>query len=250
MVTDALQFRTAFSSHMQTAPSLRVAVLCSGHAPGLAHLLSRASIHAHQWTIVCCVSSETEFADKTVARAHGVPIVHHAIRDFRDATHPDCRLSDLRMRAAFDRRTVHILRGYRPDVVLLSGYRLLLTRPFLDTYPDRILNVHHSDLNLRTPDGAPRYPGLQAVRDAILAGEVETRSTIHLVNSDLDDGLPILRSEPYPVSPTASRALADNDSASLAQEIRAHEERMLSDAFGPLMEKALDMWSMPISIAS
>ena len=235
---------------MLTHPPLRVAVLCSRRAPGLAHLLARASVHEQRWTIVCCVSSEHEFADLAIARAHGVPIVHHAIRGFRDAIYPTCRLSDVRMRAAYDRRTVEILRGYRPDVVLLSGYLLLLTRPFLEAYSDRILNVHHSDLNLRQPDGTPRYPGLRAVRDAILAGEVETRSTIHLVNAKLDDGLPILRSEPYPVSAAARRALADNDRETLKQEIRAHENRMLNHAFGPLMEKALDLWSEPSAIAS
>lgn len=235
---------------MLRPPPVRVAVLCSRRAPGLTHLLNRAANHESYWAIVCCVSSEADFGDADSVRAHGVPVVHHALRAFRDAMHPDRRLCDLQMRAAYDRRTIDILRGYRPDLVLLSGYLLLLTKPFLDAYPDRILNVHHSDLHLRRADGAPKYPGLRAVRDAILAGESETRSTIHLVNAHLDDGLPLLRSEPYPVSAAAVRARATDDRALLKQEIRAHENRMLNDAFGPLMEKALDIWSSPNVLAS
>jgi len=109
--------------------------------------------------------------------------------------------------------------------------------------------VHHSDLLLRTGDGAPKYPGLRAVRDAILAGELETRSTIHLVNGRLDDGLPLMRSAPYPVSELAAWALAEGNREILRREIRAHEDWMLRTAFGPLMEQALDMLTAPVTRA-
>ena len=74
-------------------------------------------------------------------------------------------------------RTVELLRSHEPDLVILAGYLWLLTQPMLSAFENRIVNVHHADLRLRTASGAVRYPGLRAVRDAILAGEAETRCT-------------------------------------------------------------------------
>src|SRR4029079_5531074 len=83
------------------------------------------------------------------------------------------------------------LRRRNVDVVLLAGYLLILTSPMLDAFAGRIINVHQSDLFQRTPEGHVRSPGLRAVRDAIRAGETETRATAHIVTGDLDEG-PVL----------------------------------------------------------
>ncbi len=232
---------------MLTHTPIRVAVLCSRRAPGLLHLLTEAERRPHNWAIVCCVTSEERFEDEDLVRQHDVPVVHHPLRRFRGEYAPQVRLSDLTLRAAYDGATVEILEPYQPDLILLAGYLLLLTSPMLTAFDNRILNVHHSDLQLRNADGGPRYPGLRAVRDAILAGELETRSTVHLVNAALDAGVPLLRSEAYPVSELAAWALAEGEGARdvLKREIRVHETWMLRDAFGPLMEQALDMLSAP-----
>ena len=221
---------------------LRVAVLCSHRAPGLLHLLGHASGRGRRWDIVCCLTSEETFEGEADVRRHEVPVVHHPVRLFYAVRDVSARRSNLRLRPAYDRRTVELLSPHRPDIVLLAGYLLLLTDPMLSAFPDRILNVHHSDLLLRDATGAPRFAGLRAVRDAILAGELETRSTVHFVNARLDDGPPLARSEPFPVSELAVWALAEGEHARdvLRQEIRAHENRMLETSFGPLMEQALD----------
>lgn len=241
---------------MLTNPPLRVAVLCSRRAPGLVHLLTDAAGRGTRWHIACCLTSEETFEDEDVVSACAVPVIHHPRRQFYAARDPQARLKDMRLREEYDRRTVELLRPYRPDVVLLAGYLLLLTDPMLTTFADRIVNVHHADLHLRDASGAPRFPGLRAVRDAILAGELETRSTAHIVNPRLDDGLPLVRSEAYPVSELAVWALAEGETARdvLRREIRAHEERMLRESFGPLMARALDMLadiaSAPEALAS
>lgn len=225
--------------------TLRVAVLCSKRAPGLMHLLTEASGRNRQWQIVCCLTSELGFDGESDVVGLGMPVIHHPRRQFYAERDPQARLRDMHLREEYDRRTVDLLRPYRPDVVLLAGYLLLLTDPMLCAFPDRIVNVHHADLLLRDADGGPRFPGLRAVRDAILAGEVETRATAHIVNARLDDGVPLVVSEPFPVSELAAWALAEGESARavLRQEIRAHEERMLRTSFGPVMAKALDLLS-------
>jgi folate-dependent phosphoribosylglycinamide formyltransferase PurN len=217
-----------------------VAVLCSRRAPGLLHLLDCERRRAVDWQIVCCVSSEETFEEEAEVAHQLVPVIHHPVRRFYDAYDRNAKLSDLRVRAAYDERTIDLLEAHEADVVLLAGYLLLLTRPMLSAFAPRILNVHHSDLLQRAPSGGPRYPGLRAVRDAILAGEFETRSTLHVVTDHLDDGPSLIRSQPFPVSEAAMWARAAGSPDVLRRAIWVHQEWMLRAAFGPLMEAGLD----------
>ena len=97
----------------------------------------------------------------------------------------------------------------------------------LEAFPDRIVNVHGSDLARTGARGRPLYAGLRAVRDAIRAGEPETRATAHFVTERLDEGPILLRSRPFPVSPL----VADLRRRGLAHALKAyafaHQEWML-----------------------
>jgi phosphoribosylglycinamide formyltransferase-1 len=217
---------------MLTLDCPRVAVLCSGRAPGLLHLIARSRRPGAAFEIVCCVTSEVAFEGEVDVIAAGVPVLHHP------------RVGDLTARPKYDARTVDLLAPYHADLVVLAGYLLLLTSPMLNAYPHRIINVHHSDLGQRDAAGAPRYPGLRAVRDAILAGESETRSSAHIVTADLDDGPVLLRSRPYPVPEIARWALLQGEHDVLRRVIWAHQEWMLRDAFGPLMEHAVERMAL------
>jgi folate-dependent phosphoribosylglycinamide formyltransferase PurN len=226
---------------MLTRSPLRVAVLCSLRAPGLVHLLTRAARRGRGWDVVCCLTSEEGFDDEGAVREHGVPVIRHPVRRFYGARDPLARVGDTRLREDYDRQTAALLHPYRPDLVILAGYLLLLTPPMLAAAENRILNVHHSDLLLRNAAGGPRYPGLRAVRDAILAGEPETRSTVHVVTERLDDGPPILRSPAFPVPEIAAWARTAGAGDVLRRVIWTHQEWMLRTAFGPLMEQSLDL---------
>jgi phosphoribosylglycinamide formyltransferase 1 len=85
------------------------------------------------------------------------------------------------------------LRGV--DLVVLAGYMHLLTTPFLDRFPDRIVNVHPSLL--------PAFPGARAIDDALQAGVETTGVTVHFVDEGLDTGA-VIRQEPVAVEPRAT----------------------------------------------
>jgi phosphoribosylglycinamide formyltransferase-1 len=96
------------------------------------------------------------------------------------------------------------------DLVVLAGYMHLLTKPFLDRFPERIVNVHPSLL--------PEFPGAHAIDDALAAGVETTGVTVHLVDAGLDTG-PIVRQEPVAVEPRAT----------LPDRIHAVEHRILPE---------------------
>ncbi|MGZ8782054.1 MAG: phosphoribosylglycinamide formyltransferase, partial [Gaiellaceae bacterium] len=91
-----------------------------------------------------------------------------------------------------------------------AGYMHLLTPPFLDRFPERIVNVHPSLL--------PEFPGAHAIEKALAAGVETTGVTVHLVDEGLDTGA-VIRQEPVPVQPRAT----------LLERIHAVEHRLLPE---------------------
>lgn len=71
------------------------------------------------------------------------------------------------------------------DLIILAGYMRLIGPTILAKYPRRILNIHPSLL--------PKFKGLDAVGQAIKAGETVTGVTIHFVDEGMDTGEIILQ---------------------------------------------------------
>jgi folate-dependent phosphoribosylglycinamide formyltransferase PurN len=216
---------------------LRVGVLCSRRAPGLAELLERSRHGAFE--IVCCLTSEEDFAERGLARSAGIACLSHPVRAYHRARRTS--LSDREIRASYDSLTAKRLERFDLDVVVLSSYLYILTQPMLDAFPNRIFNVHGSDLERTDPDGRPLYVGLRAVRDAIVAGETETRASLHLVTEALDEGPVLLRSWPFPVPPLVADARAARSRQTLHAYAFAHQEWMLRSAWGPLLAHGLEL---------
>ena len=95
-------------------------------------------------------------------------------------------------------------------LVVCAGYMQLLTAPFLERFPERIVNVHPSLL--------PQFPGARPIDDALAAGVETTGVTVHLVDEGLDTG-PVIRQEPVPVAPQET----------LTERIHAVEHRLLPE---------------------
>jgi phosphoribosylglycinamide formyltransferase-1 len=219
---------------------LRIAVLCSHRAPGLLHLLNADPDRGRTFDIVCCVTSESTFAEEVRVERRGVPTRSHDIRAFYDARKAPLGHAP-EVRAAFDAKTVDILKVYSPDLVLLAGYLYLLSDPMLSAFDKRILNLHFADLTLRTPGGGPGFPGIRAVRDALAAGCPETRATVHLVDETVDAGPPLVRSWAFPVSPMVEEAQAWAATDMLHAYAFAHEQWMMRACAGPLWSAALQL---------
>ena len=61
----------------------------------------------------------------------------------------------------------------------------IIKSEFLSLYPNKIINIHPSLL--------PKFPGLNAGKQALDAGVSETGCTVHYVNYKLDSGKIILQ---------------------------------------------------------
>ena len=134
----------------------------------------------------------------------------YALQRARDAGIPTAIFS-LDCHADRDERDLVMatwLEEHGVELVVLAGYMHLLTKPFLDRFPRRIVNVHPSLL--------PAFPGAHAIADALAAGVETTGVTVHYVDEDLDTG-DVIRQEDVFVEPRES----------LVERIHAVEHRLL-----------------------
>jgi folate-dependent phosphoribosylglycinamide formyltransferase PurN len=224
---------------MLTRPQtpLRVALLTTSRAPGLAYLLENDPNRGRIYELVALVATDTVGDALRRTGVSGPHVVLHDLRSFCNGR--GGRIGDLALRREFDAATVRLLDPYRPDLVVLCGYLHVLTAPMLDRFPDRILNIHDADLRLTGADGRPRYRGLRSTRDAVLAGESETRSTVHLVTPDVDVGPVLLLSAPFPVHPMVADARRWGATDILKACAFAQREWMMRACWGPLLAEAI-----------
>jgi len=201
----------------------RVAILCSKRAPGLDYVLRHPDCGT-MYDVAGVVTTDNApgFDD--------VPVIHHSPRAFD-------------RREDFDAITAQMLQELDADVVVLLGYLYVLTAPMLEAFPGRILNVHDADLTLLGSDGRRRYRGLHSTRDAILAGERETRSTLHVVTAEVDEGPIVALSEPFPVAPLVQDALALGALDMIRAYAYAHREWMMRRAWGPMVIAELEKFA-------
>lgn len=216
---------------------MRVAVLCSRRAPGLQEFLEDPRCGS-AYEVVALLSSDPDSGITLRAKTAGVPAIGHDIHVFSGERGRDSK--DLEVRPAYDRKTLELLHACDPELLVLSGYLYVLTRPVLDAFEDRIVNIHDADLLRVGADGRPLYPGLHATRDAILAGEPETRLTAHLVTEEVDLGPPLVRSRPFPVHPMVEDARRWGSEEILSSYAFAHREWMIGAAWGALLARTVE----------
>jgi phosphoribosylglycinamide formyltransferase 1 len=149
---------------------VNVGVLASGGGTNLQALID--TVHGREAQIVAVASDRA--GAHALTRAHDAGI---ATAIFDKADYPD--------RAARDAAIADWLVQRDVELVVLAGYMALLDPSFIARYRERILNVHPSLL--------PKYPGLDAIGQAIAAGEDEFGVTVHLVDEGMDTGPIVLQ---------------------------------------------------------
>ena len=82
--------------------------------------------------------------------------------------------------------------AYNVDLVVMAGWMRIVSKKFCDAFSGRLINLHPSLL--------PKYKGLNAIEQAMAAGETETGATVHFVNEHLDSGA-IIKQQTVPILP-------------------------------------------------
>lgn len=179
----------------------RLGVLISGRGSNLQAILDAIAAGRLDATVALVISNRRDAAGLARAEAAGVPTLVLEHRSFAN-------------RQAFDAALVEALKAARVDLVCLAGFMRLLSRTFVDAFPNAVINVHPSLL--------PAFPGVDAQAQAWVHGVKVAGCTVHMVTEDLDAG-PIIRQATVPV-------LDDDTAETLSARILGEEHRIYPQA--------------------
>jgi len=161
-------------------PNRRIGVLISGRGTNLQAIIDAIASKRLNAEIAVVISNRPDAAGLKRAEEAGVETL---VLDHADK-------AKFANREDYDRELVQLLKERQVQLVCLAGFMRLLTKVFLDAFPNAIVNVHPSLL--------PSFPGTNAQYQAWEHGVKWTGATVHLVTAELDGG-PIVLQEPVPV---------------------------------------------------
>jgi len=153
---------------------LNFAVLASGRGGNLKAIIDAVKSSRIKANLKVVISDKKDAYALEHARHANIPAFYIDPKDFQD-------------RESFDKAIVEHLDAFNIDFVVLAGYMRLLSRYFIQRYPNKILNIHPSLL--------PDFKGMHAIKDAFEAGVKVTGPTVHFVIEEMDAGPIILQEE-------------------------------------------------------
>src|SRR5437870_2793772 len=131
-----------------SAPPSQLVVLISGHGSNLQAVLDACAAGELNAQVAAVISNQADAFGLERARRARVPVVH-------------CPKRPAQARQDYDARLANLVATFEPNWVVLAGWMRLLTSPFLDRFPGRVINLH--------PALPGAFPGTHAIERAFEA---------------------------------------------------------------------------------
>ncbi len=117
-----------------------------------------------------------------------------------------------------EKKQIELLKEFRIDFLVLARYMQVLSDSYIEEFPNRIINIHHSFL--------PAFPGAKPYHSAHERGVKIIGATSHYVTAELDAG-PIIEQDVARISHTDSiknliRKGQDLEKIVLSRAVYAH----------------------------
>jgi formyltetrahydrofolate deformylase len=117
-----------------------------------------------------------------------------------------------------EQKEIALLREYNIDLIVMARYMQVLSDEMINTFPNQIINIHHSTL--------PAFKGAKPYHQAFERGVKLVGATAHYATADLDEG-PIIAqgvegSSHEDTIDDLVRKGRDIERVTLAQAVRAH----------------------------
>ncbi|MBF0606209.1 MAG: phosphoribosylglycinamide formyltransferase [Candidatus Magnetobacterium sp. LHC-1] len=198
---------------------LKLAVLASGRGSNFQAIIDAKNKGALNVDIVCLLTDNPNAYAITRATDNNISHIYINPRDY--ATRDD-----------FFRAVADELSARLTELIALAGFMRIVTRPLIEAFPMRILNIH--------PALLPSFKGLHAQRQAIEAGVKVSGCTVHFVDEGMDTG-PIIVQAPVPVS-------SDDNEETLSEKILRSEHVIYPYAIRLFAEGRLQVHNGIVSI--
>ncbi|MBI2142236.1 hypothetical protein HYU15_01950 [Candidatus Woesearchaeota archaeon] len=182
---------------------LRIAAFMSGSGTNLRRIIELQKRLNDALFQVVVIFTDTKDEEKCsagkIAEEYNIPLIVNDIMDYYRAKGHATK-KDMRIREEYDAETATAIAKHDVDLVALCGYMSIVTFPVYSRF--LTLNVHPADLTKLDSSGRRVYAGCMGagcIRQAIISGDSEVRSTVHVVNGELDGGPVVALSPPLKV---------------------------------------------------
>ena len=155
---------------MFTGRKLRIAVMVSKYEHCLQELLWRQRLNESAYEIPLIISNHPDM--EPMAAYHRIP--YHVFPITKEN------------KVMQEQAELQLLQENNIDAVVLARYMQVLSKSFVDRYPNRLINIHHSFL--------PAFMGGNPYKQAYERGVKIIGATSHYVTEDLDEG-PIIEQD-------------------------------------------------------
>ena len=170
---------------------LRLVVLVSGHGSNLQAILDAIADGTLNAEVVAVVSNRGDAYALERAELADITTAFVPLKPYREAGRP---------REDYDRDLAELVASFEPDWVVCAGWMHILSDPFLDRFPDHVINLHPA-----LPGEFPGKDAIGAAWEAAHRGQItRTGCMVHVVTSVLDEGAVFATAE-VPVSAADSR---------------------------------------------
>jgi phosphoribosylglycinamide formyltransferase-1 len=176
---------------------VNVGVLVSGRGSNMQSIIDAIEEGRLQASIPIVISDRADAFALERARRHGIEAV------FLDPGACDSR-------EEYDRALLSRLREAEVELVALAGFMRLLGPLFIESYKNRVMNIH--------PALLPSFPGLHVQRKAIEHGAKFSGCTVHFADTGVDTG---------PIIIQAVVPLRDDDTEESLSERILHQEHRI-----------------------
>ena len=190
----------------------KLAILISGRGSNLEAILNGVKKGLIKAEIPIVISNKDNVRGLEIAREFGVKSQFVNPKDFKS-------------REDYDKYLVELIKSHNVDYVILAGYMKILTDYFIDSFENRIINIH--------PSLIPSFKGLKAQKQALEFGAKFTGCTVHFVSKELDSG-PVIVQAVVPVLP-------EDTEESLSNRILKMEHRIYPQAVKWLVDDRVEI---------
>ncbi len=183
---------------------LKIAVLISGGGTNLQALIDNIdNINAE---IDVVISNKIDAYGLERARLNNIDAIYINPKDYQDTE-------------AFNDEIIKELTKRNTDLVVLAGYLKILSKKFISSFKNRIINIHPSLIPSFCGKG---FYGLKVHEEAIKYGVKISGATVHFVDEDADTGAIIFQ---------GTVRIDDNDTAeTLQKKVLQIEHKLLPEA--------------------
>src|SRR5690625_475759 len=185
---------------------VKAAIFASGSGTNFQAIIERTDLPC-EISLLICDKPGAPVLDK--AKRAGVPAGFFNPKNYQS-------------KSEYEEWLVDQLQMYEIEWIFLAGYMRLIGSPLLHAYEGKIINIH--------PSLMPKFPGLEAICQALENKASVTGVTIQYVDEGMDTG-PIIAQESLPMYSNESRD-------SLTERIQTIEHQLYPEVIKQLIKQS------------